>query len=193
MSVNTTSTDSELLQRVYSNDSKALEALYNRYAPLLYTLIKKIVTDDVLAKDVLSDVFVIIWRKIDLYDFKTNNAYTWLVTIARNKAVDSLRRARNTSKIEHYDEDYENKHIIPNLSRIIDPLELEKVTSIKDDVESALNKLTHAQQFVISLAYYEGLTQAEIAEKLHIPITTVKSKIKIALSNLRNNLIQGEI
>jgi RNA polymerase sigma-70 factor, ECF subfamily len=193
MSVNTTSTDSELLQRVYSNDSKALEALYNRYSSLLYTLIKKIVIDDVVAKDVLSDVFVIIWRKINLYDFKSNDAYTWLVTITRNKAVDSLRRKRNSSNVELYDDEYENKYILPNLSRLIDPLELEKVTSIKGDIESALNKLTPAQQFVISLAYYEGLTQAEIAERLNIPVTTVKSKIKIALSNLRINLIQGEI
>ena len=69
MSVITSSTDSDLIQRVSGNDSKALEALYNRYSPLLYTLIKKIVVDEETAREVLSDVFVIIWRKIDFFDF----------------------------------------------------------------------------------------------------------------------------
>jgi RNA polymerase sigma-70 factor (ECF subfamily) len=192
MSVNITSTDSELMQRVYSNDSKALEALYNRYSPLLYTLIKKIVTEDEVAKDVLSDVFVIIWRKIDLFDFNSNDVYCWLVSITRNKAIDTIRR-RNSSEMEPYSDEYENNHIIPNLSGKIDPLELETANNIKDEVVSSLNKLTNAQQFVISLAYFEGLTQKEIAERLNIPVTTVKSKIKIALGNLRNNLIMGEV
>ena len=193
MSVNTPSTDCELMQRVNVNDSKALEALYNRYSPLLYTLIKKIVIDEEIAKDVLSDVFVIIWRKIDLFDFNSNNAYTWIVTITRNKAVDTIRRARNSSEMKPYNDEYENKEIIPKLSQTFDPLDLETANNIKDGIEAALNKLTDAQKFVINLAYYEGLTQKEIAERLKIPIPTVKSKIKIALSNLKDNLIKVEL
>jgi RNA polymerase sigma-70 factor (ECF subfamily) len=193
MSVNTPSTDSELMQRVQANDSKALEALYNRYSSLLYTLIKKIVIDEEVAKDVLSDVFVIIWRKIDLFDFNSNNVYTWIVTTTRNKAVDTIRRARNSSEMEPYNDEYENKNIIPKFSQTIDPLDLETANNIKDGVEAALNKLTDAQQFVIYLAYYEGLTQKEIAERLKIPVSTIKSKIKIALGNLKDNLINGDI
>ena len=193
MSVNTPSTDCELMQRVNVNDSKALEALYNRYSPLLYTLIKKIVIDEEIAKDVLSDVFVIIWRKIDLFDFNSNNVYTWIVTITRNKAIDTIRRARNSPEMEPYNDEYENKEIIPKLSQTFDPLDLETANNIKDGIEAAFNKLTDAQQFVIDLAYYEGLTQKEIAERLKIPIPTVKSKIKIALSNLKDNLIKGDL
>ena len=118
MSVSTQLTDSELMQRVHANDSKALEALYNRYSSLLYTLIKKIVTDEEVAKDVLSDVFVIIWRKIDLFDFNSNNVYTWIVTTTRNKAVDTIRRVRNSSEMEPYNDEYENKNIIPKLFTI---------------------------------------------------------------------------
>jgi len=193
MPVNTTSTDSELMQRVHMNDSKALEALYNRYSPLLYTLIKKIVTDEEVAKDVLSDVFVIIWRKIDLFDFNLNNVYTWIVTLTRNKAIDTIRRTRNSSEMETYNDEYENTNIIPKLSPISDPLDIETANNIKDGIEAALNKLTGAQQFVINLAYYEGLTQKEIAERLKIPVPTVKSKIKIALSNLKENLIKVDL
>ena len=193
MSVNTPSTDSELMQRVHINDSKALEALYNRYSPLLYTLIKKIVVDEEVAKDVLSDVFVIIWRKIDLFDFNSNNVYTWIITITRNKAVDAIRRSRNSSEMEPYNDEYENKNIIPKLSQISNPLNLETTNNIKDDINTAFNKLTDAQQFVIQLAYFEGLTQKEIADRLKIPVSTVKSKIKIALGNLKNNLIREDL
>ncbi len=192
MTVNSAITDIELLQRVASNDSKALEALYNRYSALLYTLIKKIVTEEKLAEDVLIDVFVIIWRKVNLFDFKTSNVYTWLVTLARNKAADSARRSRGVDEIPVYNDDYENKFIIPRLSPVIDPLDIKTALGIKSNIEGALNKLTDAQQYVIYLAYYEGLTQKEIAGKLNIPIPTVKSKIKIALNNLKDYLIKGE-
>ena len=192
------------MERVSSNDSKALEVLYNRYSSLLYTLVKKIVSDENAAEDILSEIFVIIWRKADQFDLNTGNVYTWLVTLARNKAVDSLKRSRIPEKslpkwqtgesndFEIYNDAYENKYIIPHLSKMIDPLDLRTAFSIKDDVETALNKLTDAQQYVIYLAYYEGLTQKEIADKLNIPLPTVKSKVKIALSNLRENLIKGE-
>jgi RNA polymerase sigma-70 factor (ECF subfamily) len=193
MPVTTPSTDSELFQRVSGNDSKALEALYNRYSPLLYTLIKKIVVDETIAKEVLSDVFVIIWRKIDYFDLQTNDVYTWLVTLTRNKAVDTLRRSNNPSEMERYTDDYENENIIPLLSPSIDPLDLKTAMNLKDSVEAALNKLTDAQQFVIYLAYYEGLSEKEIAERLKIPFPTVKSKIKIALGNLKDNLIKGGV
>lgn len=191
MAVGTSSTDLELMERVASYDSKALEALYNRYSPLLYTVIKKMVAEESLSENVLSDVFVIIWRKANLFDFHTANVYTWLVTLARNKAADTIRRAKSEGKVKGYTDEYEDEFIIPRLSKAIDPLDLKTALSLKDSVESALNSLTEAQQYVIYLAYYEGLTQKEIASKLNIPYPTVKSKVKIALSNLKENLIKG--
>lgn len=185
-------TDMELIQRVANFDSKALESLYNRYSPILYTLIKKIVNDEKVADEILIDVFVIIWRKISYFDVKTGNVYAWLITLARNKAVDSKRRSRDPQLANiPYDDLYENNVIIPRLSPSIDALDLKTVTTISDKTEDALNKLTDAQQYVIFLAYYEGLTENEISKKLNIPIQTVKSKIKIALASLKDNLIKG--
>lgn len=185
-------TDLELIQRVANYDSKALESLYNRYSPILYTLIKKIVGDEKAADEILIDVFVIIWRKISYFDVNSGNVYAWLVTLARNKAVDAKRRARDPQLANIlYDDLYENNVIIPRLSSAIDALDLKTVTSIADKTEDALNKLTDAQQYVIYLAYYEGLTESEISKKLNIPAQTVKSKIKIALSSLKDNLIKG--
>ncbi len=191
MAVGTSSTDLELMERVASYDSKALEALYNRYSPLLYTVIKKIAAEESIAETVMSDVFVIIWRKANLFDFHSANVYTWLVSLARNKATDSIRRLKTEAGIKEYTDAYEDEYIIPHLSMAIDPLDLKTALSLKESVESALNSLTEAQQYVIYLAYYEGLTQKEIASKLNIPYPTVKSKVKIALSNLKENLIKG--
>lgn len=185
------STDIELMQRVASNDSKALEALYNRYSSLLYTIIKKIVNNEKIAEEVLSDVFVIIWRKINLFNFSTADVYAWLITLSRNKAVDALKRSKE-EELAEYTEEYENRYIIPNLSEEIEPLDIKTALNLKEKVELALKKLTDAQQYVLYLAYYEGLTQSEIAARLHIPLPTVKSKIKLSLSNLRDNLIKGE-
>ncbi len=186
----TSLTDAEIMKRIANYDSRALETLYNRYSPILYTVIKKIVGDAQLSEEVLIDVFVIVWRKINYYDLKNGDAYSWLINVARNKAVDTVRRSKNIIP-DAYDDNYENFYIVPRLSPQIDDLDLKTAISIKDNIEKALNKLTDAQKYVLFLGYYEGLTQSEIAQHLRIPPQTVKSKVKIALSNLKDNLLKG--
>jgi RNA polymerase sigma-70 factor, ECF subfamily len=192
LQLNAESPDIDVMKRVAAYDSKALEILYDRYSPLLYTLIKKIAVEESLAEEILTEVFVIIWRRIELFDIYSGNVYTWLVTLARNKAVDTVRRKNENMKMPEYTKDYEINYILPSLSKQIDPLDLATTNAIKDSFEVALNKLTDAQQYVIYLAYYEGLTQIEISEKLNIPYATVKSKIKIASTNLREYLLKGD-
>ncbi len=177
--------------KVADYDSKALEELYDRYSPILYTLIKKIVEDKAVAEEVLADVFVIIWRKISNFNFEANNVYTWLVTLARNKAVDKLRRIQSTENLPEYNDEYEDEFILPKLSKVIDKLDLKDAELAKDKFEEALNSLTDAQKYVIYLAYYDGKTESEIAKKLNIPLPTVKSKIRVALTNLKQNLLKG--
>ena len=192
MRLSADSPDIDVMKRVAAYDSKALEILYDRYSPLLYTLIKKIAGEKSLAEEILTEVFVIIWRRIELFDIYSGNVYTWLVTITRNKAVDTVRRKNENVEMPEYTNDYEVNFILPKLSKQIDPLDLTTTNAIKDSFELALNKLTDAQQYVIYLAYYEGLTQIEISEKLNIPYATVKSKIKIASANLREYLLKGD-
>ncbi|GAB6282164.1 MAG: sigma-70 family RNA polymerase sigma factor [Ignavibacterium sp.] len=183
--------DNELMERIANYDSRALEVLYNRYSPILFTLIKKIVGDEKLAEEILCDVFVIIWRKIHFYDPKIGNPFLWLISLARNKAVDTLKRNRDESKLEPYDDDYEDLFILPRISSQIDEMDLDTATSVKSNIENAMANLTDAQQYVLYLAYYEGLTESEIANKLKIPLQTVKSKIYVALTNLKDNLMKG--
>ena len=179
--------DAEIMKKVAGYDSRALEQLYDRYAPILYTLVLKIVTDKQTAEEVLSDVFVIIWKNIELFDFKTNNVYTWLIMLARNKAIDILNR--KAGKVtEPYTTAYEKEKIIPKLSQEIEAAELDDVLSKRENIESAMGSLTDAQRYVLELSYFGGLDEAEIASKLNIPAMTVKSKLQVAVGNLMKKL-----
>jgi len=180
-------TDTEIMQRIAGYDSKALEQLYDRYTPLLYTLIRRIIPDKETAEEVLSEVFAIIWRQIDQFDFSKINIYTWIVTLARNKAIDV--KNRTMGKItEEYTEEYEKENILPKLSLEIESVELEAVLGMKEKIEGAIKSLTDAQRYVIELSYYEGLDESGIAEKLKIPSSTVKSKLLVAIGNLMKKI-----
>jgi len=180
-------TDAEIMLKIAGYDSKALEQLYDRYTPLLYTLIKKIITEKEKAEEVLSEVFVIIWRQIDHFDFSSSNVYTWMVTLARNKAIDV--KYRTLGKVtEDYTDDYEKEKILPKLSPEIESVELEEVLGMKEKIEGAMKSLTDAQRYVIELSYFEGLDESGIAEKLKIPSSTVKSKLQVAIGNLMKKI-----
>lgn len=183
--------DLELMQEIARFESRALEELYERYSPLLYTVIKKIAPDQAAADQLLVEVFVIIWRKINKFNFRSANVYSWLVTLARNKAVDSLRRERAAnSTVQFYDDDYEDYFILPTFPNEIDSLDFKTAFTIKPKIEKALSKLTDTQKYVLHLAYYEGYTIDEIADKLNVPIETVRGKVMTALQSLRDYLVR---
>lgn len=185
------SSDIELIQRISNRDSKALEILYDKYSPILFTLVKRILGDKTKTEEVLADIFVIIWQKSSLFNLNSGNLYTWLINLSRNKALDSLQRD-NSLVTEEYTDEFENDFILPNISMLIPTNDLEKNFSKHQKIYSAVHNLTEAQQYVLSLAYYEGLTESEIAKKLNIPVLTVKSKIRVALNSVRDNLSKEE-
>jgi len=185
--VDTDLTDIELIQRITNRDSKALENLYDRYSPVLYTLVKRIAVDKETSEEILADIFVIIWQKSSMFDINTGNLYSWLINLSRNKTLDFIRREKGLITDE-YNEEYENIVILPNISTIIPSNDLSKTFSSREKIYSAVHNLTEAQQYVLSLAYYDGLTESEIAEKLNIPLLTVKSKIRVALNTVKEIL-----
>lgn len=192
MSEKNNNSDKEIILKVAGNDSKALEELYDRYSPVLFTLINKIVQDKSAAEELLSDIFVIIWQKNSLFDSEAGNVYTWMINLARNKAIDFVKRNRNLEEMEEYSDEYENENIIPHLSSSAEPMNLDKVLSMKDKINDSFNKLTEAQQYVLNLAYYKGYNKEEIARELNIPLPTVKIKISLALGNLNKNVAAEE-
>lgn len=184
--------DLELMREIARFESRALEELYDRYSPLLFTIIKKIAPNQSTAEDILADVFVIIWKKISKFDFNNGNVYTWLVTLARNKAVDVIRRERNAGQtVQLYDDEYEDYFIIPTFDKNMDSLDFKTAIALKPKIEKALAKLTDTQKYVLHLAYYEGYTIDEIADKLNVPVNTVRLKVMNALHSLRDFLVKG--
>ncbi|NWF49733.1 MAG: sigma-70 family RNA polymerase sigma factor [Ignavibacteriaceae bacterium] len=179
-------TDSELLHKVAQRDSKALESLYNRYSALLFTLTKRMLADNQKAEETLANVFLIIWKKASFFKTGSNNAYSWILTLTRNKILDTLRREKNTISIP-YDDSYEDKFIIPPSLSYDDKVSLNDIDKSKEKITAAMNKLTDAQRYVIELAYFEGLTENEIATQLNIPLLTVQLKLKTAIASLMDN------
>lgn len=184
--------DIELFKRILNKDSKALEALYDRYSPVLFTFIKRIVNDTAIADGVLADVFVIIWQKTSKLNFEHHNPYAVLINLCRNKALDTLRRAQNI-ELPEYTGDFEDEFILPKLSIHTPQNDLSKILPNREKIQFAIHSLTEAQQYVISLAYYDGLTESDIAAKLNIPLLTVKSKIRVALNSIKENLAKEGI
>lgn len=181
-------TDIEIFENIVKYDSKALEELYIRYSPILFSLIKKIVSDEKASEQILLDVFTVVWKKIDLFNFKTGNVYSWMIILTRNKAVEYLR---NKGELAKEDDRYEDFYVIPILDNTIDSLSLNSAMKAKPEISEALDNLTDAQKYVLLLSFYEGLTLDQIAEKLNIPVPTVRSKITLALNKLRENLLGG--
>jgi len=176
----------ELMQRIFEGDIKALETLYDKYESLLYTFARKILKDDKQAENILEETFHLVKKKINYFDFNTKNSYVWLINLVKNKAVYETRKKSYAEKQQQTDT--ENDYLIPRMSHLTEPLDLDKAMELKPKIEAALNKLTDAQQYVIYLAFYEGLTSEEIASQLKIPVSTVKTKIQTALINLNENL-----
>lgn len=192
MSSNGIPTDAEIMLKIAGYDSSALEMLYDRYAPLLYTLIKKIIPNQELADKVLSEVFVITLKQIDQFDFKSSDVYTWLVTLTRNKAVDSMKRQQGKEK-RVYTEEFEKDEIIPKLSPEIKAMELADVTRARNNVQAAIDSLTDAQKSLLDLSYYEGLDESMIAERLKIPVSSVKSKLRLVNASLMKQIFNNRI
>ena len=185
-------TDIELIQRITNRDSKALENLYDRYSPVLYTLVKRIAVDKEKSEEILADIFVIIWQKSFMFDANSGNLYSWLINLSRNKALDFVRREKSLI-LDEYNDEYENSIIIPTISTLIPSNDLDKTFNSRDKIFSAFHNLTEAQQYVLSLAYYDGLSESEIAAKLNIPLLTVKSKIRVALNSVKEILAKEGI
>lgn len=185
-------TDAEIMLKIAGYDSSALELLYDRYAPMLYALIKKIIPNQELSDKVLSEVFVITLKQIDQFDFKSSDVYTWLVTLTRNKAIDSRKRQQGKEK-RVYTKEFEKDEIIPKLSPEIKAMEFADVTRMRNNVQAAINSLTDAQKSLLDLSYYEGLDENMIAERLKIPVSSVKSKLRLVNASLMKQIFNDRI
>jgi RNA polymerase sigma-70 factor (ECF subfamily) len=183
-------TDKEILLKIGKNDLEAFDLLYDRYAPLLYTMIKKISGDKETSEKILTETFLIIWRWAEEFDFVIHNVYTWMVLLARNKAIDSLKRQRGDCSLPEYNDEYEILRILPQISHENESMEREYILKQCDEISAIVNSLTDEQKYLFSLVYYKGMDEKNIAAKLGIPAATVKPQIQYIMGILMQNLIK---
>ena len=177
--------DNELLHAIARGDEQSLAALYDRYRLILFGLILRILHDRQEAEDVLQEAFLQVWRRAGDFDEERGRVFTWLVTIARSRALDRLRvlgsRARLAEEVVAYSPS-ENAGDAAE-----DALKSEQGTIVRQ----ALAELPEEQRRALFLAYFEGLTQTEISERLGEPLGTVKTRMRTGLIKLRDLLRQN--
>ena len=178
--------DAELLKAIVRGDEAALAACYDRYRLILFSLILRILHDRQEAEDVLQEVFLQVWRRARDFDESRGRAFTWLVTIARSRALDRLRanasRARLATEAEQEPR-----------ADIGDAAEEALKSEAGAVVRRALAELPEEQRRALFMAYFEGLTQTEIAARLGDPLGTVKTRMRSGLMKLRELLRQRSV
>jgi RNA polymerase sigma-70 factor (ECF subfamily) len=174
--------DQSALAGITHGDEQALADLYDRHARGLYSLALRILQDAGDAEDVVQEVFAQAWRQAARYDAQRGAVGAWLLTMARTRAIDRLRASRVRS---------EGMSDAP-LPDVSDPVALQDAQLVSAEnvkqVRAALSALPVVQRVALELAYYEGLTHAEIAARLDEPLGTVKTRIRSAMIRLRNDL-----
>ena len=174
--------DLELITRLQSRDPQALTELYDRYGRLAYSVILRIVRDSAIADDLVQETFLRVWNRVPGLNAERGSIGAWLVAVARNRAIDYLRssagRERHTLELDVAEH--------PSLYRDIEP---DIIASDKTRrVRAAMEKLAPNHRQVMELAYFEGLSQSEMAERMGQPLGTVKTWIRTALKTLREQL-----
>ena len=182
LSPNQPSLTPELLARVGKGDAQAFAQCYEQSSSVLFTLALRILNNHDEASELLQDVYIEAWRKAGSFDPKRGSPMAWLITLTRSRAIDRLRgsasRGRNlTDSIEETSDDLR--------SALPDPFDTHALEELRMLVMEAFNDLPVPQQEAIELAFYGGLTHAEIAAKLDKPIGTVKTRIKLGMNKLR--------
>jgi len=186
----------EMLARVALGDRAAFERLYRATSSALLGVIVRIQRDRAQAEDLLQDVFVNIWRAAQGFDATRAQPMTWLISIARNRAIDSLRRQktepRTVSSHGHDDDGNDTSLIDAVPSDAAGPLELLQDAAQARAMTRCIGVLSAEQQQCVALAYYQGLSHSEVAQHLAQPIGTVKSWVRRALLALKDCLSHGE-
>lgn len=178
-----TETDDEVLvQRVVERDAEAFAQLYDRYADLVYSVALRVLADPALAEDITQDVFLRVWRTPTAYDAARGRFVSWLVSVARNRAVDEVRM-RGRRRVREVGDATAGED--PPDGRAEDPQLAVQIQADRLAVRRALRLLPEDQRVAIELAYFSGLTQQEIAEQLQQPLGTIKTRTRLAMKKLR--------
>jgi RNA polymerase sigma-70 factor (ECF subfamily) len=181
LAIHAAEADADLVVRLQHREPQALAELYDRYGRAAYALILRVVRDTGIAEDLVQETFLRIWNRIQTFDAQRGAVGPWLLAVARNRAIDYLRSAGGRERNVEFEE---TDH--PALYTDMEPgiLASDKARAVK----AAVEKLALHQRQVIELAYFEGLSQSEMAQRMGQPLGTVKTWVRAALKALRDEL-----
>lgn len=169
----------ELSTLISAGDPKFVDLLYQRYGPALYTIALRIVQDEEMAKDVVQDAFIKIWKNHMKYDPDRSRVFTWAYQIVRNTALDKLRASKKYMRSE-----------IQTATDDVSSLTQPAINSDAIDLPAHIGRLEKKYRVVLNELYYKGLTQQEASERLGLPLGTIKTRLRIALRELRRIYIE---
>jgi RNA polymerase sigma-70 factor, ECF subfamily len=174
--------EGDLVLMLQSKDQRGFSILYDNYSSALYGVILKIVRTEEIAADVLQDAFVKIWKNIEGYNRTKGTLFTWMLNVARNTAIDKIRSQdfQNSQRNQDLDSTVEIIDNQVNSQFDVDAIGLKKV----------VENLRPEHRQMIDLLYFQGYTQAEVAEEFDIPLGTVKTRVKAAIVQLRQYFVE---
>jgi len=175
--------DEELMQRLAYRDLVAFRALYDRYGNLVYSAALRVVRDAQIAEDMVQEIFLRIWRKPESYVAQRGRFVTWLTSVTRNRAVDEVRSRGRRFRHETASPEEQEREL--PASEQDDPALTAELSDQRRLIVAALKQIPAEQREIIELAYFGGLTQQEIAERLSQPLGTVKTRIRLGMQKLR--------
>lgn len=177
------SEEAEIVRRVGSGDSDALAELYERYAGMLNALALRVVSDPADAEEVLQEAFLQVWNQATRYDPARSSVSTWLVLITRSRAIDRLRsRKVGDRTVAAARDESGDLHTSPSGARNV------LMSERRGRLRAELDKIPAEQREVLELAFFDGMTQREIAERTDTPLGTVKTRTLLAMRKLRQAL-----
>jgi len=185
--VNSPGGDRELVARAAEGDSQAIAALYDRYGAMLYAVADRVVGQPADAEDAVVETFAQVWRDAGRFDPSRASVAGWLTMIARTRALDIVRARARRKRVT--DTASEREQGLPALGVWrTDPSDSYDHVERREQVQAALAALSPPQRQAIELAFFEGLSQSEIAERLAEPLGTIKTRVRLGMQKLRESL-----
>lgn len=172
-------TEDELVLALRNREKIAIEALYDMYSASLYGVISRIITDTATAEDVLQETFVKIWHSFSSYSTEKGRLFTWMVNIARNLAIDKIRS-----------KDFKNQNKNQELENNVTFIDEQRNTVYKPEllgIKELVQTLKPEQKSILELVYFKGYTHVEAADELGIPLGTIKTRLRMAIQQLRKH------
>lgn len=179
--------DRDLMRRIDAGEQDAFRTLFDRYAPTAHALARRVVRQAFLAEEIVQEVFLAVWRDPRTYDEARGSVRAWVLGMAHHRAVDAVRREEAHRRRAEEAEDRPEADLAQDPSdRVAEDVDRPKERAA---VRAALAELPAGQREVVELMYFEGLSQTQVADRLRLPLGTVKSRSLLAMRRLRGSLI----